>query len=125
MLFRSSWVPYLYDRDCVAYSGTHDNDTTLGWYRSLDRDTAQRVDYFLRATAEAMPEALIRAALASVARLAVIPAQDLLGLDSAARLNTPGTVAGNWTWRLPPGALTTELAHHYRRLNGAFGRAPG
>jgi len=118
-------LPYLYDRDCVAYSGTHDNDTTLGWYRSLDRDTAQRVDYFLRATAEAMPEALIRAALASVARLAVIPAQDLLGLDSAARLNTPGTVAGNWTWRLPPGALTTELAHHYRRLNGAFGRAPG
>jgi len=71
-----------------------------------------------------MPEALIRAALASVARLAVIPAQDLLGLDSAARLNTPGTVAGNWTWRLPPGALTTELAQHYRRLNGAFGRAP-
>ena len=118
-------LPYLYDRDCVAYSGTHDNDTTLGWYRSLDRDTAQRVDYFLRAAAEAMPEALIRAALASVARLAVIPAQDLLGLDSAARLNTPGTVAGNWTWRLPPGALTTELAHHYRRLNGAFGRAPG
>src|SRR5437879_4644808 len=118
-------LPYLYDRDCVAYSGTHDNDTTLGWYRSLDRDTAQRGDYFLPATAEAMPEALIRAALASVARLAVIPAQDLLGLDSAARLNTPGTVAGNWTWRLPPGALTTELAQHYRRLNGAFGRAPG
>src|SRR5438105_290783 len=53
-------LPYLYDRDCVAYSGTHDNDTTLGWYRSLDRDTAQRVDYFLGATAEAMPEALIR-----------------------------------------------------------------
>jgi 4-alpha-glucanotransferase len=118
-------LPYLYDRDCVVYTGTHDNDTTLGWYRSLDPDTAQRVDYFLRATAEAMPEALIRAALASVARLAVIPAQDLLGLDSAARLNTPGTVARNWTWRLPPGALTTGLAQHYRRLNGAFGRTPG
>jgi 4-alpha-glucanotransferase len=118
-------LPYLYDRDCVVYTGTHDNDTTLGWYRSLDRNTMQRVDYFLRATAEAMPEALIRAALASVARLAVLPAQDLLGLDSAARLNTPGTVAGNWTWRLPPGALTTELAHHYCRLNDAFGRAPG
>jgi 4-alpha-glucanotransferase len=60
-----------------------------------------------------------------VARLAIIPAQDLLGLDSSARLNTPGTAVGNWTWRLPPGALTAELAHRYRRLNGAFGRAPG
>jgi 4-alpha-glucanotransferase len=118
-------LPYLHDRDCVVYTGTHDNDTTLGWYRGLDRETAQRVEYFLRATAEAMPEALIRAALASVARLAIIPAQDLLGLDSSARLNTPGTAVGNWTWRLPPGALTAELAHQYRRLNGAFGRAPG
>jgi 4-alpha-glucanotransferase len=118
-------LPYLHDRDCVVYTGTHDNDTTLGWYRGLDRETAERVEYFLRATAEAMPEALIRAALGSVARLAIIPAQDLLGLDSSARLNTPGTAAGNWTWRLPPGALTAELAHRYRRLNGAFGRAPG
>src|SRR5256885_11673961 len=85
-------LPYLHERDCVAYTGTHDNDTTLGWYASLDRDTAQRVDYFLRVTEGAMPEALIRAALGSVARLAIIPAQDILGLDSFARLNTPGTV---------------------------------
>src|SRR5205814_958483 len=70
-------------------------------------------------------DVLVRAAIAPVARVAVIPAQDLLGLESAARLNTPGAVAGNWTWRLPPGALTTELAQHYRRLDGAFGRAPG
>jgi 4-alpha-glucanotransferase len=116
-------LPYLLERDCVVYTGTHDNDTTLGWYRSLDRDAAQRVDYFLGATADAMPEALIRAALASVARLAVIPAQDLLGLDSSARFNTPGTTVGNWTWRLPGGALTEELAQHYARLNHAFGRA--
>jgi 4-alpha-glucanotransferase len=117
-------LPYLYERDCVAYTGTHDNDTTLGWYQSLDRDTAQRVDYFLRVTRGAMPEALIRTALGSVARLAVIPAQDILGLDSRARLNTPGTVAGNWTWRLPAGALTAELAREYAHLNGTFGRAP-
>jgi 4-alpha-glucanotransferase len=118
-------LPYLHERDCVAYTGTHDNDTTLGWYSSLDRDTARRVDYFLRVTAGAMPEALIRAALGSVARLAIIPAQDVLGLDSSARLNTPGTVEGNWTWRLPAGALTAQLARDYARLNGAFGRAPG
>ena len=118
-------LPYLHERDCVAYTGTHDNDTTLGWYASLDRDTAQRVDYFLRVTEGAMPAALIRAALGSVASLAIIPAQDILGLDSFARLNTPGTVEGNWTWRLPAGALTAQLARDYARLNGAFGRAPG
>src|ERR1700730_16242296 len=118
-------LPYLHERDCVAYTGTHDNDTTLGWYQSLDRDTAQRVDYFLRVTPGAMPEALIRAALGSVARLAIIPAQDILGLDSSARLNTPGTAEGNWTWRLPAGALTAELAREYAHLNGTFGRAPG
>ena len=118
-------VPYLHERDCVAYTGTHDNDTTLGWYSSLDRDTAQRVDFFLRVTPGGMPEALIRAALGSVARLAIIPAQDILALGSAARLNTPGTVEGNWTWRLPAGALTAQLARQYAHLNGAFGRAPG
>jgi 4-alpha-glucanotransferase len=58
-----------------------------------------------------------------VARLAVIPLQDLLGLGSAARLNTPGTVSGNWGWRLPSDALTSELARHYAQLNSVYGRA--
>lgn len=116
-------LPYVHERDCVVYTGTHDNDTALGWYRSLDRDTAQRVDFYLRVTPGAMPETLIRAALGSVAHLAVIPAQDLLALGSEARLNTPGTVRGNWTWRLPEARLTDELARAYTHLNRAFGRA--
>jgi 4-alpha-glucanotransferase len=116
-------LPHLLERAEVVYTGTHDNDTTLGWYSSLDRASAQRVDFYLRVTPGAMPEALIRAALGSVAQLAVIPAQDLLGLGSEARLNTPGTVSGNWLWRVPPGALTPQLAASYARLNGAFGRA--
>ena len=70
-----------------------------------------------------MPDALIRAALGSVGELAVIPMQDLLGLGSAARLNTPGTSRGNWIWRLPAGALTPQLAQQYARLNRVFGRA--
>jgi 4-alpha-glucanotransferase len=117
-------VPYLHERDCVVYTGTHDNDTTLGWYQSLDRDTAERVNFYLSLRPGAMPEALIRVALGSVARLAVIPAQDLLGLDSSARTNVPGTAEGNWLWRLPPNALTGELARRYAHLNRAFGRAP-
>ncbi len=115
-------VPHRHERDCVAYTGTHDNDTTLGWYSALDAATAQRVDFYLRATPAVMPESLIRAALGSVAQLAVIPLQDVLGLPSAARLNTPGTMSGNWLWRLPPGALDAQLAQRYARLNGAFGR---
>ena len=116
-------LPYLHVRECLAYTGTHDNDTTLGWYERLDPRTRARVDFFLRVTPGAMPEALIRAALGSVAQLAVVPMQDLLGLGSEARLNTPGTVSGNWRWRLPAGALTEELARTYARLNASFGRA--
>ena len=116
-------VPHRHVRECVAYTGTHDNDTTLGWYSHLDPDTRQRVDFYLRLTPGAMPEALTRAALGSVAQLAVIPAQDVLGLGSEARLNTPGTTSGNWTWRLPGAALTPQLAQAYAQLNHAFGRA--
>jgi 4-alpha-glucanotransferase len=115
-------VPYLHERECVVYTGTHDNDTTLGWYSALDRETRQRVDFYLRLGPDAMPEALIRAAFGSVGKLAIIPAQDILGLGSGARFNTPGTAAGNWAWKLPPGALTAELAQHCAQLNHAFGR---
>lgn len=116
-------LPYMHEPDNVAYTGTHDNDTALGWYSQLDPTTRARVDLYLRAGVEAMPETLIRAALGSVAGLAVVPAQDLLALGKEARLNTPGTSSGNWSWKLPPGALTAELALRYARLNGCFGRA--
>ncbi|MBV9343979.1 MAG: 4-alpha-glucanotransferase [Gammaproteobacteria bacterium] len=115
-------LPHRHVRDCVVYTGTHDNDTTRGWYDALEPAVAQRADLYLGVPADAQPGALIRAALASVAQLAVIPAQDLLGLPSSARLNTPGTVSGNWTWQLPPHALTPSLAAHFARLNDIYGR---
>jgi 4-alpha-glucanotransferase len=118
----------------VVYTGTHDNDTALGWYRTLDMATAQRVDAYFGdaavgagaagAGAGAMPQALVRAALASVAVLAIMPVQDLLSLGSEARYNVPGTVGDNWRWRMAEGALTAELAAQYRRLNDTFGRMP-
>jgi 4-alpha-glucanotransferase len=116
-------LPHMHEHDSVVYTGTHDNDTTLGWYRSLDDNTRRLVDCMLRVASGSMPEALIREALGSVGQLAVIPAQDLLGLGSEARLNCPGTVSGNWKWRLPGGALTAELARHYAALNRMYGRA--
>jgi 4-alpha-glucanotransferase len=115
-------LPHMHERDCVVYTGTHDNDTTLGWFLSLDSETQQRVSFFLRLTAGAIPDAMVRAALGSVGQLAVIPIQDVLELGSEARLNTPGTVGSNWTWRLPAGALTLERARYYALLNRIYAR---
>ena len=114
--------PYLYSHTSVAYTGTHDNDTTLGWFSRLDRDTAARAELYLGAAAAEIPATMIRSVLGSVARLAIIPMQDLLGLGSEARLNTPGTASGNWSWRLPPGALDGALAQRYAGLNTVYGR---
>ena len=115
--------PYLHERASIVYTGTHDNDTTLGWYSHLDAASAARVDLYLGSAAGAIAQALIRAALGSVARLAVVPVQDLLGLGSEARLNTPGTASGNWSWRLPPAALTADLARRCAELNAVYGRS--
>jgi 4-alpha-glucanotransferase len=115
-------LPHMHDRNTIVYTGTHDNDTTVGWYLSLDSETQRRVDHFLRLTPGAMPEALIRAALGSVGLLAVVPMQDLLALGSEARLNTPGTATGNWTWRLPADALDRDRARHFALLNRIYAR---
>ncbi len=109
-------LPHQHDPDSIAYTGTHDNDTTVGWYASLPdsaRDLVRR--YFGRADHE-VADAMLRAALASVACMAVLPAQDLLHLGSEARLNRPGTVSGNWSWCLPLESLTDSLAARYRDL---------
>jgi 4-alpha-glucanotransferase len=92
--------PYLPDNhpeSAVVYTGTHDNDTTLGWYTSLDERTREAVDRLT--DGETMPHGLIRAAMGSPAKLAVVPMQDILGLDSSGRMNTPGTAQDNWRWR--------------------------
>jgi 4-alpha-glucanotransferase len=115
-------LPHMYEQASVVYTGTHDNDTTVGWYTSLDAQTQRRVDYFLRAGPGQMPHAMIHALMASVAQLAVVPMQDLLCLGSEARLNTPGTAIGNWAWRLPEHALTAPLAQQCALLNRVFGR---
>jgi 4-alpha-glucanotransferase len=115
-------LPHMYEQASVVYTGTHDNDTTVGWYTSLDAETQRRVDYFLRAGPGQMPDAMIHAVMASVAQLAVVPMQDVLCLGSEARLNTPGTAIGNWSWRLPEHSLTVELAQSFALLNRVFGR---
>jgi 4-alpha-glucanotransferase len=118
-------LPHNYSRDVVAYTGTHDNDTTLGWYRSLSAEEAARVQFYLRTDAEHILEAMLRATLGAVAQLAILSVQDLLQLGSEARFNTPGTAEGNWAWRMPLASLTAPLAAQYAALNHVFGRYRG
>jgi 4-alpha-glucanotransferase len=116
-------LPHMLRHNSVCYTGTHDNDTTGGWFASLDHDTQRRIESYLGTDARAMPHALVRAACASVATLAIVPLQDLLGLGSEGRLNTPGTAQGNWGWKLTPQALGPELAQRCAALNQLYGRA--
>ncbi len=100
-------LPHRYAPDTVAYTGTHDNDTTLGWFKNAGEGDHKAVEAYVGAVGANPVWALIRAAETSVAQMVVIPAQDLLGLGSEARMNTPSVPAGNWSWRAPAGALTS------------------
>jgi len=116
------YLPFRHFRDSVAYTGTHDNDTSLGWYLSLDAGARRSVDEFLGWSQEDMPWPLIRAALASVAALAVLPMQDLLGLGEGHRMNLPGTLEGNWGWRFTWDQVPADLAQRVRRMVALYGR---
>jgi 4-alpha-glucanotransferase len=109
-------LPHEHEPDSIVYTGTHDNDTTAGWYASLDTATRDLVRRYLGRGDHEVVDAMVRAAVSSVGRLAVLPVQDLLHLGSDARLNRPGTVGGNWGWRLHLPLLTGELAARYRDL---------
>jgi len=116
-----SFRPHNYARDLVAYTGTHDNDTVVGWWNSQGAGDSTRTPEdvrkehayaraYLGFTDEPIHWVMIRGVISSIANTAVIPMQDLLGLGSEARMNLPGTPSGNWRWRCRKGALTAELA---------------
>ncbi|OEU49164.1 MAG: hypothetical protein BA861_11290 [Desulfobacterales bacterium S3730MH5] len=109
------YLPRNHKECAVVYTGTHDNDTTLGWYHALDEPTRNTVRSAL-GLAYDIPAALLRAAYASPARLAVLPMQDLLGLGSEARMNIPGTTAGNWRWRFDWSDIPADFAERYATL---------
>lgn len=110
-------------RNAVVYTGTHDNDTTVGWFQARSPEEQQRViDYLGCVCPEGIHWSLIRLALGSVANLAIFPLQDLLGLGSEARMNTPSTIEKNWDWRYLPDALSQEIGNHLGQLSELFGR---
>ncbi len=107
----SDYMPHNYSRNSVVYTGTHDNDTILGWLKNApEQDVALAKQYFSLSRAEGYNWGMIRGAVSSVSAVAILPAQDILSLDSRARMNTPSTIGGNWQWRAKPGAFTQETA---------------
>jgi 4-alpha-glucanotransferase len=129
----AAFQPHNYPRNRVVYTGTHDNDTTVGWWTSSGqadstrsdeevRDEHQRALAYLDAEGREIHWAFIRAALASVADTAIVPLQDVLGLGSEARMNLPGRASGNWRWRFREGALTDGIRDRLRALAELYGR---
>ena len=119
------FLPFNYDRNCVVYTGTHDNDTTVGWFNQLsnyERDEVLR--YLGCIDPQGIHWSLIRMGWMSIANIAIVPYQDLLGLDTDARMNFPGKPEGNWGWRYRPEALNKEVGDRLKTMTYISGRAP-
>ncbi len=121
----SDYLPHNYTRNCVVYTGTHDNETLLGWLGSISKEEKQNVREYLNRPDESNRELaleLIRLAVSSVGELCVIPMQDYLGLDNRARINKPSTTGENWKWRLKKKALTKDVAKKIFHMTSLYGR---
>lgn len=117
------YLPHNHRKNGVVFTGTHDNDTTLGWWQAAPEHVRDHVRRYFGISGHDLVWDLIRAALASVCDLAVIPMQDVLSLDGRGRMNTPAMPAGNWSWRLLPGSLPGDAADRLRSLVELYGRA--
>lgn len=119
----SNYLPHLYEHHCVCYVGTHDNETVVQWREQTDRaDLTFARKYLGLSEAEGFHWGMIRGGMASAADTFVVQMQDCLGLGAEARMNTPGTLGGNWQWRLLPGEATPSLAKKLRQYTGMYGR---
>ena len=119
----NAYLPHNYKPHCVCYTGTHDNDTAVGWYTHASEAERAFVKQYLGVSdAESARTALLRCGQGSVAELFVAQLQDYLGLGSEARINVPGVGGGNWRWRLTPGQTTAALAKEIREMTHTFGR---
>lgn len=127
--------PFNFPQNCVVYTGTHDNDTTVGWFTSTDEgDTTRSIEEvkkereyvlkYLGTNGKEIHWDMIRLALSSVARIAIIPVQDLLGLGTEGRMNVPAREGGNWSWRYRAEALTEEISKRLAELTEVYGRKP-
>lgn len=118
----NNFLPHNFTRNCVCYTGTHDNDTTLGWYKHAYEASKDKLRRYFSTDGYDICWILIRACFASVANMAIVPLQDILGLDSWARFNTPGVAEGNWAWRYKDGDLTPNIEARLYENCKMFGR---
>ncbi|MBE9028937.1 4-alpha-glucanotransferase [filamentous cyanobacterium LEGE 11480] len=119
------FLPFNYPRNCVVYTGTHDNNTTVGWWGELqDWDKNNCLIHIGDVSPDGIQWDLIRQAMGSIANLSIIPMQDILSCGSEARMNTPGVATGNWTWRYEYDQLSGDVRHKLNTLTHRFGRPP-
>ena len=121
----SVYLPFRYDKNCIVYTGTHDNETTKGWLGNLTQSNRAYVNQYTACEDKDTDECvwgLIRAAQSSVAEVCVVPLQDYLCLGNEARMNTPSTLGDNWKWRLTRGQLTDEIIHRINAMTRLYGR---
>ena len=119
----SDYLPHNYDKNCVVYIGTHDNDTLAGWLENASgEDVAFAAEYLRLNRAEGYSEGIIKSAMASVADTVILTMQDLLGLGSSARMNVPSTAFGNWQWRALESDFSPFLARKLKNLTALYGR---
>ena len=124
---KSDYLPHSYHKNCVVYTGTHDNETLVQWYKGLDDESRAFAEEYMDNAATPDKEKywdFVRMAMLSVADTCVIPVQDYLGLDKEARINKPSTLGGNWLWRMSEGMLTEEVIEKIRRLTEISARLP-
>jgi malto-oligosyltrehalose synthase/4-alpha-glucanotransferase len=122
---RSPHIPHHYAPNFIAYTGTHDNNTTVGWYQTeAGEEVKKRLELYLgKASSEAeVSKDLSRLAYSSVARIVILPLQDVLGLDGSSRMNTPSSGENNWSWRLLPGQLSGEAENQLREWTASYDR---
>ncbi|MEJ2344734.1 MAG: 4-alpha-glucanotransferase [Gammaproteobacteria bacterium] len=119
------YLPHNHEPDYVVYTGTHDNNTTVGWFNGLKPKDREHVQAYLGYPGEDMPWPLIRAAYESVARLAMVPMQDVLALGDEHRMNVPGVTEGNWGWGFHWQQVPEDLAGRLHALSATYGRTPG
>lgn len=121
----SDYLPHNYNHNCVVYTGTHDNDTTLGWYEKMNKEDKQFAIEYLNnrdTPEEEIQWDYIRLAHASVADLCIIPMQDYLGIGEEGRINTPSTLGNNWDWRMEEGEFTPAIMKKIKKMAALYGR---
>lgn len=124
---KSPYIPYNYEKNCVAYTGTHDNNTIQGWLKDTKQEDVEFAKEFMHSFSnnpETVHWDMIRTLLASPAATTILQAQDLKALGAWARMNQPGSAGGNWAWRIKPDALDAENAAWVRKITDTYGRLP-